>query len=193
MSLMKKKMKNIICLAWALTVVAFVGIDVSEAKVLNKSSKLYSEVMPIAVALKDAVINRRIDILIKYSNPDPLYSYAEFLDDKDSEEYKYLFDDAWNKMSKPSRKSVYGVLRNAKELSIILDLNEMHDRQVITAYYYDKTKIKLKVPLNPKTALLWGELFVTCRFVNTSDGWKVAYSIFDYGTDYILNSGEKEK
>ena len=184
---MDKKMKTNILFALSMLMVVFVGFDNSDAEVLGKNSKLYREVMPIASAVKDAVINKRVDILIKYSNPDPLYGYAEFLMDKDSEEYKYLFDDAWNKTTKPSRKSVYEVLKNAKELSIILELDETKGRHLITAYYYDKAKIKLKLPLNRKTALLWGNKFVTCRFVNTNEGWKVAYSIFDYGTDYILN------
>jgi len=180
-------MKHIIKITLAVLIVTFMIFDESKAEVLEKGSKLYDEVIPIAIALKDAVINKQVDVLISYSNSDPLYSYAEYLSDKNSEEYKYLYDDAWNEASMPRRKSVYKILRTARKLEIILEQDEIRGRNIITAYFYDKESIKLKIPLDRETAMLWGKEFITCRFINTKEGWKVAYSIFDYGTDDILH------
>lgn len=163
------------------------NVIASGPKILSKESKVYKEVMPIAILLKDAVVNKRVDILSQYSNPDPLYGYGKYLKDINSEEYKYLYDDAWNKGLNPKRRSVYKILSTAKQLEIILEEYKLKEKVYVITYYYDATKIKLKLPLTDKQAELWGIDFVTCRFVRTEEGWKVAYSIFDYGTDYLVN------
>lgn len=170
-------------ISFAIFVLLFANFLESEAGVLRNDADLYKQVMPHAIALKEAVLARQINVLINYSSPDPLYSYAEFLSDKTSEEYKYLYDDKWNINAMPSRKSIYSVLKSAKKLTIILESTN----GVVTVYYYDATKIRLTVPLSKNMAAMWGRQFVTCRLVHTEKGWKVAYSIFDYGTDYISN------
>lgn len=163
------------------------NILASEPELLSKESKIYKEVMPIVIGLKDALINKKINLLIQYSNPDPLYSYAEYLKDVKSEEYKYLYDDSWRKISNPKQHSVYKILSTAKQLKIVLEEYKLKGKIYVRAYYYDEAKIKLKTPLSDKQVNLWGVDFVTCRFVKTEKGWKVAFSIFDYGTDDILN------
>lgn len=181
MIIIKRIVNTVISLIFITTNVALANERLSD------TASIYKEVMAASIALKNAVINKDIDTLLQYSNPDPLYGYANYLKDINSEEYKYLFDDEWNKHLRPSRRSIYNILTKAKQLEIILEKYELKGKIYVRAYYYDKTKIKLRLPLNNGQASLWGIDFVTCRFTFTGKTWKVAYSIFDYGTDYITN------
>ena len=153
----------------------------------TEDTKLYQEVLPHALAIRDAILNRRIDILASYSNPNPMYSYKKYIEDPSSEEIKYLYDDEWNKLFRPEGRSVYQALKDMKKMKIEFVKYIQDGEIIIIAFYYDESKFKLKLPLTGKQEELWKVDFFTCRFTKVKNTWKVAYAVFDYGTDYLSN------
>lgn len=139
------------------------------------------------MAIRDAVLGRNLEAVIGYSNPSPIHGYAQFLRDTTSEEYKYLFDDQWSHSLIPPRPSICRFFSEVRNLDVLMERQVVQNAVVVTAYYYDPDVIKLAHPVNQDEVVHWGTKFITCRFTRTDRGWKVAYSIFDYGTDYLLD------
>ena len=164
-------------LAFFILIIA--GTNVSSAEDFNKY------LLPVALQLKDAVLKKRVDILLTYA-PGNLYDVKSGI--LPDETYKFIYDSKWVSQYISGGKSVYDIFKASQKIAILFEpyyvsINDGKD-VVVRAYYYDPQLIDLKLPLTAEQRQQWMKSFVTCRFkFIPARGWRVAYTLFDDETD----------
>lgn len=152
--------------------------SIANAAILTQSSATYKEIMPIATEWKDAVINKRYDILVSYALPEAQEHAKIELNNPKSKLYKILYDKPWNNLR--GGKSFYEILKNAKQLSIEVEQigNLRDDGNGLRIYFFDAKKTTPQFPLNDMTLQKMidkGDV-VMMFFFKTEGRWYTSYS-----------------
>lgn len=148
--------------------------------------------MPIADAEIELMANKLVRA-VKERNESALVelSRSEFLYEGQlaPNTREFIFGKEGSGVGEPDFKkvSICGVLCTAKNVDLLIE--KFHGtwqgkrHEFARVYFFDPSKIKLKLPINAQSGKLWMNKFVTCRFVKVNGSWLVAYTLFDDETD----------
>jgi len=149
----------------------------SGGEVLPEDSTLYKEAISIATEWKDAVLDRDIEVLVSLALPEAQKSVRADLKNKESQLYQLFYDEG--SINKRESRSVYEILRVAKDLRIVLVAHSGLEKlgNGVTAYYYDEQTLKLTFPLNyEKVQTLLDERQIWVMFFfKAKERWYTSY------------------
>lgn len=139
-------------------------------EIVSRRSPLYSELMPVAIKWKNAVLNKDTKVLMDCALPEDREYIAPKLKDENSKLYQVLFKD---------ENSIYEILRKSTKLKIVLVKHKGLEQagQGVTIYYYDEDRLKLRFPMasNEEQKLYSQGEIVSKFFFKTEGQWFTAY------------------
>lgn len=141
-------------------------------KILHEDDPLYKEIMPIAVSIKDALLNKDSGKLGQHCHNE---LRKQFIGDDASPYFKkYVFGD--DETAGGSRRSLHQIIKGAKKLKIELVAYLVYSNNSVWVYFYDESerKINFTTFLTDYDDVKWcGENVVMASLKRTKEGWKL--------------------
>lgn len=143
----------------------------------NINNGIDKEVFQVALKWKEAILKKDINLIASFALPEDREATINDLKNTTSFLHCLFFDN--KKMMSHGGKSVYTILKNSKQLNIVIVNHNLEGYgNGVSAYYYDLNTLNVKFPIDPseEQSLLNKGIIWKTFFFQVDSIWYTSYN-----------------